>query len=103
MDDANVYIYIEVLYIYLCWIYIYIYIEFFKKQLSGILGGTIAGHCGEISNDYMQIQKGVIYLTLRREWKLHALENLQMTWNHEDIEIKLYRYNYSLNWEKGDF
>lgn len=42
------------------YIYIeYIYIEFFKKQLSGILGGRIVGHCGEISNDYMQIQKGV--------------------------------------------
>ena len=38
---------------------IYIYIEFFKKQLSGILGGRIVVHCGEISNDYMQIQKGV--------------------------------------------
>ena len=59
MDDANVYILKFCTYIYVEYIYIYIYIEFFKKQLSGILGGRIVGHCGEISNDYMQIQKGV--------------------------------------------
>ena len=63
----QMYIYILKFCTYIYVVYIYIYIEFFKKQLSGILGGTIAGHCGEISNDYMQIQKGVIYLTLRRE------------------------------------
>ena len=51
MDDANVYIlnvYVE-----------YIYIEFLKKQLSGILGERMLGHCSKISNDYMQMQKGV--------------------------------------------
>ena len=51
MDDANVYI----LHVYVE----YIYIEFLKKQLSGILGERMLGHCGKISNDYMQMQKGV--------------------------------------------
>ena len=34
-------------------------IEVFKKQLSGILGERIPGHCGKVSNNYMQMQKGV--------------------------------------------
>ena len=51
-------IYIEC-FVHIFMLNIYIYIEVFKKQLSGILGERIPGHCGKVSNNYMQMQKGV--------------------------------------------
>ena len=45
---------------YIHWMFMFnIYIEFLKKQVSGILGERMLGHCSKISNDYMQMQKGV--------------------------------------------